>query len=233
MNKFAMALVATTVLGATPALAGNELVNGSFESGLSGWTLGGGAADGYPPVVITNLSGAGYPTGAFGEVVPNDNAVGNPGFDAAGTHGLYFVADEASPQTLSQMVGLVDGVSYTFGFDAYVPFNGQGNPNDASLSATVGGFTFASFLASATAAGSWVHYSSAGVAAGTGLTPFIFEFTSNGIPAKDFVVDRVYFAPTSDTHGGVPEPATWTMMIGGLGLTGAALRRRKAVAATA
>jgi len=33
------------------------------------------------------------------------------------------------------------------------------------------------------------------------------------------------------TGGGVPEPATWAMMIGGFGLAGAALRRRRAVAA--
>ena len=32
----------------------------------------------------------------------------------------------------------------------------------------------------------------------------------------------------SDAGGGVPEPATWTMMIGGFGLVGAMARRRKA-----
>ena len=38
---------------------------------------------------------------------------------------------------------------------------------------------------------------------------------------------------TADVMTGVPEPATWAMMIGGMGLTGGALRRRKAVAAIA
>ena len=33
--------------------------------------------------------------------------------------------------------------------------------------------------------------------------------------------------------GGVPEPASWALMIGGLGLTGAALRRRRQAAVTA
>ena len=36
-----------------------------------------------------------------------------------------------------------------------------------------------------------------------------------------------------DGSGGVPEPATWAMMIAGFGLVGATLRRRKAVAVTA
>jgi hypothetical protein len=31
--------------------------------------------------------------------------------------------------------------------------------------------------------------------------------------------------------GGVPEPASWALMIGGFGLAGAALRRRKALVA--
>jgi hypothetical protein len=33
------------------------------------------------------------------------------------------------------------------------------------------------------------------------------------------------------TAGGVPEPATWALMIGGFGLAGAALRRKALVAA--
>ncbi|WP_309604014.1 PEPxxWA-CTERM sorting domain-containing protein [Phenylobacterium sp.] len=231
MNKIALALLATTLLAAAPAQAGNLLTNGSFESGLSGWTLGGSSGDGYPPVVITNLSGGGYPTGAFGEVVPNDNAVGNPGFDAAGTHGLYFVADLAHPQTLSQVVSFVAGTSYTFGFDVYLPANGAHNVNDATLSATVAGLTFASFSASASPVTSWNHFSGAGTALVSGAGAFTFSFNSFGYPAKDFVIDRAYFASTKDATHGVPERATWAMMVSGFGLMGASLRRRRALLA--
>ncbi|HEX2815778.1 MAG TPA: PEPxxWA-CTERM sorting domain-containing protein, partial [Phenylobacterium sp.] len=140
---------------------------------------------------------------------------------------LYFVADLAHPQTLSQLVNIVTGTSYTFGFDVYLPQNGANNGNDATLSATVGGLTFADFAASATPATTWMHFAGAGTAAITGPVTFEFDFNSFGQPAKDFVVDRVYFAPTADV-GGVPEPATWAMMLVGFGGLGACLRRRRA-----
>jgi hypothetical protein len=42
------------------------------------------------------------------------------------------------------------------------------------------------------------------------------------------------FAPDHETFtASVPEPATWALMIGGFGLAGGALRRRRAMAATA
>jgi hypothetical protein len=129
-------------------------------------------------------------------------------------------------------VNIVTGTSYTFGFDVYLPANGFANAHDATLSATVGGLTFASFSASASPATTWTHFSSASTAGITGPVDFVFEYNSFGQPAKDFVVDRVYFATTADA-GGVPEPATWTMMIAGFGLAGAALRRRQSAPITA
>lgn len=51
------------------------------------------------------------------------------------------------------------------------------------------------------------------------------EFTSNGYA---FEVDDIVFTGTS----AVPEPAAWAMMIGGFGLVGGAMRRRRSTAAT-
>lgn len=62
-----------------------------------------------------------------------------------------------------------------------------------------------------------------------------------GIPAGTFVAfedqfgggDRDYndetfvFTNVRDTQGGVPEPATWALMLSGFGLAGATLRRRR------
>ena len=58
----------------------------------------------------------------------------------------------------------------------------------------------------------------------TGLGPFdtITVQQTNGYA----VIDNVRFGANADT--GVPEPATWAMMIAGFGLVGGAMRRRKA-----
>ncbi|QHL90247.1 PEPxxWA-CTERM sorting domain-containing protein [Sphingomonas changnyeongensis] len=228
MKSVALAFVLAATLAA-PASAANLLVNGSFENGFNGWTLGGTSGDGVQPAVINYNSATAYPTGAYGEAVPATNSAANPGFDAVGSKAAYFVADLARPQTLSQTVNVISGTNYTFGFDVYLPFNGAANPNDASFTASVGGIQFASFSASGQPAGKWLTFKSSGVATVTGPSTFQFTFNSFGIPAKDFVVDRVFFAPTD----AVPEPASWAMMITGFGLAGMGLRRRAATAAFA
>jgi hypothetical protein len=51
---------------------------------------------------------------------------------------------------------------------------------------------------------------------------------------QEYDADVVAHFTQTVTPGGVPEPASWALMIGGFGMTGAALRRRRtAVAATA
>jgi hypothetical protein len=72
------------------------------------------------------------------------------------------------------------------------------------------------------------------------------EFTAPGAskisPFDKFIIRVGYVTPVSptryswsaswdNTFVGVPEPATWGLMIGGFGLAGVALRRRRAVAA--
>jgi hypothetical protein len=52
-----------------------------------------------------------------------------------------------------------------------------------------------------------------------------------GQPTQSGFIDG-YFVEYSKLTGGVPEPATWAMMIGGFGLAGAAMRRRKSVRVT-
>ena len=52
------------------------------------------------------------------------------------------------------------------------------------------------------------------------------SITFNGVNNDGFSFDNALFSA-----GGVPEPATWALMIGGFGLAGVALRRRRTVTA--
>ena len=52
----------------------------------------------------------------------------------------------------------------------------------------------------------------------------------NGGGDRDYNDETFVFTNVRDTHGGVPEPATWGLMIAGFGLAGTALRRRAAIA---
>ncbi|MBS0479965.1 MAG: PEP-CTERM sorting domain-containing protein [Proteobacteria bacterium] len=53
---------------------------------------------------------------------------------------------------------------------------------------------------------------------------------SNGDPTSDYsnAIDNVVLQLSARQPGGVPEPATWAMMVVGFGAVGSALRRRKA-----
>lgn len=66
-----------------------------------------------------------------------------------------------------------------------------------------------------------------GFLASTGFTPEYYGFNiwpRNGLAGTPGLVD---FAPNNGTLAAVPEPASWAMMIGGLALAGAAMRRRR------
>ena len=232
MKRIAQVAFAAAVVAAGAAVSGaasaatNLITNGSFENGMTGWTLTSvGSGQGYSPTVIIVTDGVGraYPAGAYGEGVPVDTAGGlDP--DPAGTHAAYFSSDVGS-ETLSQTISLGQG-TYEVGFDAYIPLNGYNNRNDASFTATVGGFSWSAVDLKRTAGAPqvWTH-SSGFVNVGPGGGPTSFVFAANGFPAVDVAIDRVYAIA-------VPEPASWALMLVGFGGLGAVLRRRRhAVAA--
>ncbi|MBS0360963.1 MAG: PEPxxWA-CTERM sorting domain-containing protein [Proteobacteria bacterium] len=71
----------------------------------------------------------------------------------------------------------------------------------------------------------WVQYTFNVTATGTDT----LTFAGRNVPSWDGV-DNVSLTSVAP---GVPEPASWALMIGGFGLAGAALRRRRAAAAVA
>jgi hypothetical protein len=218
-----IAFVTAALLIAAPASAGNLISNGSFESGLTGWSIVGTEGQGFPPVAITYGSATGYPTGAFGEAVPADDSA-SLSSDAVGTRAAYFVSDLSASQGLKQSVFLNAG-TYAIGFSYYAPANGYANPVDARFSGSIGGITLVNALVSAGPVTDWIAISGLTTITTAGFYDAEFLFTTNGVPAKDVVIDRVYI-------DAVPEPASWAMLIAGFGLVGAAARRRR-VAVTA
>ena len=215
-------------IGSASAAPVNLITNGSFESGLAGWTLTGSPTVAGPstnPIVaITYGAAAAYPIGAYGEAVPVPNdASFSP--DAPGTRGAYFVDDNAVNQGLTQTIFLTAG-NYRVGFDAYLPFNGMSNANNATFSAQIAGISLASFSLGSGSAGVWNSFTGLATVGTSGFYSTSFLFNSFGFPAKDVVIDRVYVI-ASDTGGLViPEPESLALFgIAAVGLVAA--RRRK------
>jgi hypothetical protein len=208
-------------LFAQPAAAANLVVNGSFESGLLGWAIGGVDLQGFPPVAITYNSATGYPTGAFGEAVPPNNAPTNSP-DPVGSHAAYFVTDLANNQSLSQTVFLTPG-TYQIGFSAYLPANGFANAGDATFSGEVAGVTLANFAASTGTPQTWETFMGSTTITTAGSYPVQFVFNTNLVPSKDVVIDQVYVIP-GDPPLPTPEPATAALF--GTSLLGLTFLRR-------
>ncbi|HEX3886893.1 MAG TPA: PEPxxWA-CTERM sorting domain-containing protein [Phenylobacterium sp.] len=240
-----MKIIALAAVAAGLAVAGgasaatNLIVNGSFEdAGVTGtsaittpWNYSetDGTDTSHPATVIAYNSTAGYPDGAFGEPIPTaPQAVGDP--DAPGKFAAYFVADDAT-ETLSQSIFLNVGF-YSIGFSAYIPQNGFNNSGDATFTGTVGGKTLVTFDAhnstSVIPPQTWETWTGTLDVTTAGFYDTDFAYQSFAAPAADVVIDNVFIVA-----GGVPEPASWALMIMGFGAAGALLRRRQSLASAA
>jgi len=218
-------VLAAAVLLAAPAAHAvpNLLVNGSFESGLTGWTTGGTQLSFVPTVIVTDgVSGT-----AFGEAVPADNAA-SASPDASGTHGVYFVDDIAN-QFLTQSVSLAPG-TYEIGFDAYAPQNGFNNAFDAAFTGIIAGVTLASYTVHTQGTPQvWINFSGVANILSAGSYTVQFDYESFGVPAADVVIDRVYIVESTRDDGidipSAPEP--FSLALFGAGLLGLGLARRR------
>jgi hypothetical protein len=215
------------------ATAINYITDGTFENGLTGWTVTTGSGGAGPSVVVTNGSTADQ----FGDVEAADSLYSSsPDPDAAfvnhtGTHALYFT-DDSAKNTITQSVALAAGV-YEVGFDLLVTGSGAGNPFDAILTATVAGVNIATASAAQTLSQSgtntWVHYAANVDVMAAGTYNISFVFQGAGAYAKDVMIDNAYVIRPSTLAGNgtyVPEPGSLSLMAGMVALLFVIGRRR-------
>lgn len=212
------ALAAALVLPAQAA----AVLNAGFETGdLASWAA----------------------TPGFVEVVTEaDDAVVTPPFGEhfTATEGDYFARLTAGDTsgvytTLSQAFTL--GAASYLSFDAaflafdYAPYDDDGYVRIFSMAGSQ--VVFASSVGAVGDLGhtSWAHFTSGLLGAGD----YVLEAGVRNVDDPDpsyssqLLFDNVAVAAAPVT--GVPEPAGWTLLLAGFGLAGAALRRRRSVAA--
>ncbi|WP_185965219.1 PEPxxWA-CTERM sorting domain-containing protein [Glacieibacterium frigidum] len=69
--------------------------------------------------------------------------------------------------------------------------------------------------------------------AGSNTLTFAYAGADQGLGDEAWGLSNVLVTGNAPAVGGVPEPATWAMLIGGFGLVGASARRRRAAVVTA
>jgi hypothetical protein len=196
------------------ASAQNLLTNGSFENGLTGWTVTQTPGTIYPVATIEY----GTLPGAFNEIVPVDNFGGSLSPDAAGSFGAYFV-DDQTVQVLSQSFTVTEGGLYNIGFSIYVPSNGAANPGAAAFLADFTIDNTGTISVQSLPTATWLGaVSTVSILPGTYTASF--TFTTTGGFSADAVIDRVYVAA-------VPEPSTYALFAAGLGIMGLIAARRR------
>lgn len=208
----ASALTAACLLLASPAAAAEGLVNGGFDTTLDPWTVSGGITvtrDIGPKALIGFNTSFAAASGTLSQTFTTTaDGVFDYAFDAGRGEAFCGCGDAIT------FAAFLDGELLS---DAIPAFSGGGVPQ-------------ATLLAS--------HYAgSVNLAAGDHTFSFEFSRFASGFGRAPYIVlDSVsgVLTPNAidpDPGAGVPEPATWALMISGFGLAGAGLRRRRAALA--
>lgn len=225
------AAAAAILIAPGSAQATELLVNGGFEApaiGAGNYTYPGLSYGNITPLASPTQDGWTYLGAALG-----GGGSYNPWYyntpPTGGDGSNQFVALQGT-STLAQtftMVGTVLDVSW---LAAGRPGNGN-NDGNQSYDVTLGALTSAEFFTSNNQGfvSESAHFS--GLTSGAQYTLTFVGLDTN--PNGTYSTDQTAFIDhvSAIGSGAVPEPAAWALMIGGFGLAGAALRRRRAVAA--
>jgi hypothetical protein len=193
-NKIALAALALCFCGAANA---NALVNGNFESGLTGWSLTGIAGLASPPY--------------FGGGSPAANGV---------YMAVFNQGEQPASGVLTQSFATVAGHTYHVTFD-YGTNNGNWQQIDAVVSANDHSVLKNGFYG---AAGPWLKPFSFDFTAADAVSTLQFkDVAGNWTYSTDGLLDNVV---VTDTHP-VPEPASIALLTLGLAGIGALRRRQR------
>jgi hypothetical protein len=203
-----LALAAGAMLAISAPASANLILNGDFElPGLipQNWSEGP-----LPIFHILVLKGSDL-SGVTGSTAAMNNRFAVFGFN-------NLPIDEALSQNFPTVVGQL----YKVSFDAGAL--GTGTEQQLALTTKAGDGTVLSDLVLPIVAGNnldttFANYSFDFTATGTLSTLFFFPAVDQGITGINPILDNVSVTA-------VPEPATWTFLVIGLGLTGFGLRRR-------
>jgi hypothetical protein len=227
----------TLIFASAPGQAANLLTNGGFEqpdiggylylnpgsTTITGWTVGAqvGSAAGTQVQFTDNSAFASY--GVVG-------SEGGQFLDLTGGVGR-------GGGVVSDGFATLAGTQYSVAFDVGAFFvRGAGSYGDATIDLFIDGALVQSFtnvMSLSTVGSDWERkvysFTGTGAAMTIGLYSSLSTSSSNlGVGLDNVVVEQLASPPIS---GAVPEPASWALMIAGLGVAGAALRRRGMVQA--
>lgn len=223
MSRLASLGLAAALFAASAGQAADLVTNGSFSAGNTGFTST------YGPL------GSSAGQGSVG-VTTNPNSLCSCfvsiGDHTSGTGNMLFVdgADNNTGAFWSQTFAVAANSSYAFSMWASNAGTGGPLPN---LRATANGTTlFANALlgpSTGNTATTWQQLTGTFASgAATSVTLSLFD-DAQVYAYNDFVVDDISLTGPAAVQG-VPEPASWALMLLGFGGTGYALRRRRAPA---